>query len=63
MYKALRTRGLDPATKDRAERTAIIFSSIPDDKADIFLAISTAYLDGLIAGQSLKGMGNSTEGR
>lgn len=45
---------LDKGTKERAEQIARIFSSIPADKEGIFLAVTNAYLDGLVAGQNLK---------
>lgn len=47
-------RGLDGATRARAEQAARIFASVPEDKQSFFLAVANAYLDGLIAGQELR---------
>lgn len=44
---------LDLETKARAEKTAQILSSVPEEKQTFFVAVANAYLDGLIAGQSL----------
>lgn len=51
--KAEKQKQYDTETMKRAEFVAKIFSEIPSDKETFFLTIANAYLDGLIAGQSL----------